>query len=454
VHGTTAAHVEERDWLTSYYPVRSAGGKVVGVHGVVTDITERLQTQEQLRQLASALEARVMERTQELAMSYDRLRNLALDLTVAEQTERRRLATELHDFLAQLLVVARLKMAQALRQDHEPNVRNILQEADQILHQSLDYTRSLVSELTPQALYERGLGAALRWLADQMRQQQILNVEISVEGLELPVPETEAVLLFQSIRELLSNVIKHSHTDRAFISMRYDQNILSLTVSDHGSGFEVSGLRHDCSDRFGLLSIRERMLALGGGFDLQSEMGKGTVASLYLPVTIPDNRVETTAVGGDEAPPVQTALEAANQRTPRPVPAPLPHGGAHSVTPIRVLIVDDHHMVREGLCSILNEHDDLTIVGKASTGEQALQLVGTLTPDVVIMDMHMPGWNGAESTRRILSAHPRTVVIGLSIQTDPHVAQSMLDAGAAAFLPKEASGEALYATIQAAVGRS
>ena len=448
-HDGVCCHIEAVETVRT-----NAQGQAEWMVGTNLDITERVQAQEHLRQLTGTLEAQVMERTQELATSYDRLRTLAIDLTVAEQTERRRLATELHDYLAQQLVVTRMKVSQALRQDCEPEVRKILKDTDQLLHQSLDYTRSLVSELTPQALYERGLGAALHWLADQMRRQQILNVEISSDAPEWPLPETESVLLFHSVRELLFNVLKHSHTDRAFVSIRHDQHVLSLTVSDHGSGFDVSKLRHDRSDRFGLLSIRERMLALGGRFDLQSEVGKGTTASLYLPLTVPDNRVETPVVGGDGSPPVQEALEAANQRTPRPVAAPPPHGEVHIVTLIRVLIVDDHQMVREGLCSILREHDDIAIVGEASTGEQALQLVGMLMPDVVIMDMNMPGWNGAESTRRILSAHPATIVIGLSIQTDPHVAESMLEAGVAAFLPKEASGEALYTTIQTAVGRS
>ena len=123
------------------------------------------------------------------------------------------------------------------------------------------------------------------------------------------------------------------------------------------------------------------------------------------------------------------------------------------MTQLRVLIVDDHQMVREGLNSILEGYDDLTVVGDASTGEQALQSVRTLQPDVVIMDMHMPGWNGAESTKRILKEYPATVVIGLSIQSDPQVAESMLEAGVAAFLPKEAIGNDLYATIQMAVSR-
>ena len=193
------------------------------------------------------------------------------------------------------------------------------------------------------------------------------------------------------------------------------------------------------------------MLALGGGFELHSEAGKGTIASLHLPVMMPDNGVDAQVLEGDGQPPLR---EAANRRTPRPASASLPDSEEEVVTPLRVLIVDDHQMVREGLCAILKEYDDLTLVGEASTGEQALELVGTLRPDVVIMDMQMPGWNGAETTRRILAEYPATIVIGLSIQTDRHVAESMLEAGAMAFLPKEASGEALYATIQTAVGRN
>jgi DNA-binding NarL/FixJ family response regulator len=112
------------------------------------ELNERHQVEERLRQLADTLEEQVKARTQELATSYTRLRALATDLTIAEQTERRRLATDLHDYLAQMLVVTRMKVGQLLRQDHDLDVLTILHEADQLLHQSLDYTRTLVSELT------------------------------------------------------------------------------------------------------------------------------------------------------------------------------------------------------------------------------------------------------------------------------------------------------------------
>lgn len=414
------------------------------------ELFERQQVEQQLRQLADTLEDQVKERTQQLATSYARLRALATDLTIAEQTERRRLATELHDYLAQMLVVTRMKVSQLLRQDHDPDVRTILQEADQLLHQSLDYTRTLVSELTPQALYERGLSAAVRWLGDQMRRQQILTVEISLDTPELPLPEADAVLLFHSIRELLFNVLKHGKTDRASVLMRYDQDVLSITVSDHGCGFHVSGLSEDRSDRFGLLSVRERMIAIGGDFDLQSEPGKGTVASLHFPFRMPSIHID--AQEAEEESQSSTRAQLSTRHTD--VNVTIPSAEKRDVaTTLRVLVVDDHQMVREGLCCMLEEYDDLTVVGEASTGEQALQLVGTLVPHVVIMDMNMPGWNGAETTRRILKAHPSTTVIGLSVQTDPHIAESMLKAGAAAFLQKDTVGQQLYLTIQTAVQR-
>jgi signal transduction histidine kinase len=411
------------------------------------ELYERKQIEEQLRQLTGTLEERVMERTQQLSTSYSRLRALATDLTVAEQRERRRLSMELHDYLAQILVVSRMKVAQLLTQDHDPEVWNTLQSIDQLLHQSLDYTRSLVSELTPQALYESGLSAAIRWLADQMRRQGVLNVKVASDAPELPLPEADAVLLFHSIRELLFNVFKHGKINRASVSMQYSQNVLSIIVSDEGCGFDASRLSDDHSDRFGLLSIRERMTALGGSFDLKSVPGHGTVASLHLPfrATSPSRDI-----GAETLAPLENATA---RGTLVPELAPLSSGDINVVAPLRVLIVDDHKMVREGICSILEQHDDLTVVGEASTGEQALQLAGTLMPEVVIMDMNMPGWSGAESTRRILKEHPGIVVIGVSIQTDSHISDSMLAAGAKGFLPKEAMGNELYPTIQSAVCR-
>jgi signal transduction histidine kinase len=422
----------------------------VANRALASELSERKQIEERLRQLTGTLEERVAERTRELATSYARLRALATDLTVAEQKERRRLATELHDYLAQLLVVTRMKVGYVLKQRLNPELKTTLRDADELLHQSLDYTRSLVSELTPQALYERGLGPALQWLGDQMRRQKVLNVEIVLDAPELALPEADSVLLFQSIRELLFNVLKHGQTDRASVSMRYAQDVLTITVSDQGRGFDVSRLRDDPSDRFGLLSIRERMTALGGTLDLQSEPGKGTVASLCLPFTGAGKIAEFQTVGGAGRVPSPDATPLQTNETDSSAPS-FPE--ADIAAPLRVMLVDDFDLVRKSLRSLLEQHADVIVVGEASSGEQALQLACSLNPDVVIMDMHMPGWDGAETTRRILKERPATVVIGLSIQTDSDIAKSMLEAGAAAFIAKETAVNELYSTLRTATPR-
>jgi DNA-binding NarL/FixJ family response regulator len=158
------------------------------------------------------------------------------------------------------------------------------------------------------------------------------------------------------------------------------------------------------------------------------------------------------AQGAGEKEPPHSKLGMSGERA-KPHMTIAPAADADAETPLRVLVVDDHQMVREGLCCLLKEYEDMAVVGEASSGEHALQLASALIPEVVLMDMHMPGWDGAETTKRILKAHPSTVVIGLSIQTDPYIAESMLNAGAAAFLQKEAIGRELYSTILAAVHR-
>ena len=127
------------------------------------------------------LEDRVKERTKELLQSQSLLRQLASELTIAEQRERRRIATDLHDYLAQLLVCARLKVSQSRVRMEDVEVEGWLGESDDILQQALTYTRSLVAQLTPMALHEFGLTAALKWLADQMRQQYQLSVQVDVQ---------------------------------------------------------------------------------------------------------------------------------------------------------------------------------------------------------------------------------------------------------------------------------
>ena len=240
-------------------------------------------SQSNLRSLAERLEQLVEERTCELTQSQERLRALATELNLAEQRERNRLATDLHDHLAQMLVLAKMKLSQA-RRAPVPKGQALLNEVDDALAQALTYTRTLVANLAPPALRDFGLLAGLRWLIEQMRYQGlVVTLYSSFDHLKLP--EHQAILLFQSIRELLINVTKHAQCDEATVNLDLHDGTLRIEVHDKGVGFNPAGsdkTQTENSSKFGLFSIGERMRALGGTFEVESKQQGGTTAILFF----------------------------------------------------------------------------------------------------------------------------------------------------------------------------
>ena len=118
---------------------------------------------------------------------------------------------------------------------------------------------------------------------------------------------------------------------------------------------------------------------------------------------------------------------------------------------MNVLIVDDHAMVRQEIRGILENHEDMQVIGEASDGREAVRLADCLLPGIVVMDINMPKMNGIEATREITTRHPEIIVIGLSVNANEQIHQAMISAGAARFLTKEAAVDWLYEAIRAAL---
>jgi DNA-binding NarL/FixJ family response regulator len=121
----------------------------------------------------------------------------------------------------------------------------------------------------------------------------------------------------------------------------------------------------------------------------------------------------------------------------------------------RILIADDHRIMREGLRALLDHQAAITVVGEAEDGRKAVELAARLQPDIVVMDLTMPGLNGIEATRQIVAANPRMKVIALSIHSDRRFVRQMFEAGATGYLLKEGAFEELARAIYAvAEGKS
>jgi PAS domain S-box-containing protein len=441
-------------WVSrSSTPLMDERGWYVGALDMLSDITPRKQAEEALRKAHDALDQKVRERTTELSKTVEaltaevarrvraeealrerseQLRLLASELTLAEQRERRRVAEVLHGDLQQLLVGAKLLVG-PLAQAADPAVRDAGREATDLILQAIQSSRSLTEELSPPILHRGGLVPALGWLARWMGEKHNLAVVVRVDG--TPVVETEdtAVLCFQAVRELLFNAVKHAKVETAQVELARHEDQVQVIVADEGVGFDPTQLRvaGGTSGGFGLFSIHERLDLVGGRLEIESAPGQGSRFTLWVPA-------QRAQSGGWPA-----ASAAGTEAVPGDV------GGRRSgARKIRVLVVDDHLVVRQGFVRLLEEEPDLEVVGEASDGMSALTLTRQLVPDVVTMDIDLPGMNGIEATRRIHAEFPAVSVIGLSVFGEAEQAAAMRDAGAVEYLTKNGPSDALIAVIR------
>jgi PAS domain S-box-containing protein len=401
------------------------------------DITYLKQVEGELRKARDELEKRVALRTAELDQRNKQLVRLTTELTLAEQRERRRLADLLHDHLQQLLAGARLNLEVAV-DENQSSQNSALNSAYDLVSQSLETSRTLSAELSPPVLYMHGLAEAFRWLARWMEKTHKLRVELHTDPNAEPDQEDLKILLFQSVRELLFNVVKHAGANSARIDMQQQGGHTVIVVSDEGAGFDPRGIwsnDRSADKAYGLFNIRERLLLLGGDFDIQSGQGSGTT----IRISVPQQTVAFYAPDQKEGPVVQ-----AHRPSYRPEPAHQNRAGG----PIRVMLVDDHAVMRKGLSSLLSRNEDITVIAEAADGAQAVEVAQHVNPDVILMDISMPVMDGIEATRRILAHQPHIRIVGLSMFGAEDQASKMQSAGAVGYLCKTGSPDEIISAIR------
>lgn len=234
------------------------------VHVIARDINERKRAEADL-------------------LNYQtQLRSMASQLSLSEEQERRRIASELHDRIGTTLSLCKIKLEGLLETASPERLAEEHVKIRDLIDQAIQDARSLTLELSPPVLYELGLKAGLEWLADQVRERHGLVVDVEDDGRPLTVDEHVRGVLFRAVRELLVNVVKHAGTDRAKVSICQEVRTVIITVEDQGQAFDVSAFGDGFSRTggFGLFSIKERLGHLGGRMLVESRRGQGTRVTL------------------------------------------------------------------------------------------------------------------------------------------------------------------------------
>jgi signal transduction histidine kinase len=240
----------------------------------------------QLANLNQTLEQRVTQRTAEAVERAQKLRLLSAELSLAEERERRRIARVLHDDVQQMLMGARLYL-RALSKTKSAAKRNgIIEEIEEMLERSFNLTRSLSVELSPPVLHEGGLAAALEWLAAQTRKHHNIQVSVEADSSANPKAADVRVFLFQAVRELLLNAVKHGGGSAVHIVMTSaGLSKVRIVVADRGPGFDPAALdlQQIGPGGLGLFNIRERVSGFEGELQIESAPGRGTRITLVAP---------------------------------------------------------------------------------------------------------------------------------------------------------------------------
>lgn len=217
------------------------------------------------------------------------MEKMAIELSLAEDKERSRIAGELHDQLGQRLILCKIKLdGLAVTSTNKESLQTAA-ELEGLVEQSIQDIRTLTFQLRPPMLATAGLLPALQWLGAELERDYGLLVEIKLEQYTTSVKHLRyeiRPILFYATRELLLNVIKHTGTNTALLVIKRTADLLEISVTDTGAGFSVGQTTETKSDKggFGLYNLHQKLEYLGGKLSITSQLGKGTCATISLPL--------------------------------------------------------------------------------------------------------------------------------------------------------------------------
>jgi len=239
--------------------------------GIIRDITPRKQAE------------------QDLIQSRERLRNLNNQLQSVREEEKAYIAREIHDELGQALTMLKFDVSWLEKETSKKDTRVIVktQSMKSLIENTIRVVQRIATELRPQMLDIMGLCETFKWQSSEFQKRTGTICELIIEPDEIVVDPERSTALFRIYQESLTNVARYAKATRVQTSFKKELNRLVLEIKDNGIGMDEKIA--DDPHSFGLIGIRERVMAWGGGFYLRSDLGKGTTLTIVIPISDSDS---------------------------------------------------------------------------------------------------------------------------------------------------------------------
>jgi two-component system NarL family sensor kinase len=398
-------------------PVREQGVHTICV--VATELTELIETNEALR------------------VSELSLRQLSARLLKLQDEERRRIARDLHDTTGQKIAVLSMTLDRLAKlvDIRKVDVKDALTESRDVVGRIGEEIRTLSYLLHPPLLDECGLASAVLWYAEGFKKRSGIHLNVSIDEELVRLTTDAETALFRVLQESLTNVHRYSGSPSAEIRIFQSAGKVHLDIVDHGKGVKAGTERPSFAGAptlgVGIPGMRERIRQLGGQLEVEFS-NEGTRVHASLPVEV------SAEQSGDQSTSELFRDKENFQANPRQRPD----------VRKRILIADDHEVMRRGVRGLVESQEEWSICGEAIEGNEAISKTKELRPDLLILDVSMPGVSGIEAALQILRDDPSMRILFFTMHDSPQMMREISNVGAWGYVAKARAGNDLVDAVR------
>ena len=378
----------------------------------------------------------VVDANEALRVTETSLRQLSARLLQLQDEERRRIARDLHDVTGQKIAVLSMSLDRLARltEQRKPEAKETIKESRDLVSQIGEEIRTLSYLLHPPLLDECGLASAVHWYAEGFQKRSAIKLEVEVDA-DLPrLPSEAETTLFRVVQESLTNVHRYSGSPAAKIRISKNSGEVQLEIIDYGHGIKSGTAQAKLDGQaplgVGIPGMRERLHQLGG--ELNVDFGtSGTRVVATLPIK---KSVESDVEGAEDQTSLSFAMRSAEDARRR------------------ILIADDHELMRRGLRGLLESHDEWAVCGEAVEGSEAVRKSTELKPDLVIMDVNLPGLSGIEAAQQIRIEREAAKILFFTVHDSDEIIREIIEVGALGYVAKSRASQDLIEAVRRVLG--